>query len=53
MYWFGVAEASPEVVPLLADRPAKDGRVTTYVCERMTCRAPVVGVAGLLGALGA
>jgi uncharacterized protein len=49
----GLAEASPEVVPLLADRPLKDGRPTTYICERMTCQAPVVGVAGLIGALGA
>ncbi len=44
--------ASPEIVPLLADRPVKDGRATVYVCERMTCEAPVVGVAGLIGALG-
>ncbi len=44
--------ASPEVVPLLADRPVKDGRTTIYVCERMTCQAPVVGVAGLIGAMG-
>jgi uncharacterized protein len=49
----GLAEAPPEVVPLLADRPARDGRATTYICERMTCQAPVVGVAGLLRALGA
>jgi uncharacterized protein YyaL (SSP411 family) len=49
----GVAEASAEVVPLLADRPVKDGRATVYICERMTCQAPVVGVAGLIGALGA
>jgi uncharacterized protein len=49
----GLAEAPPEVVPLLADRPVRDGRATTYICERMTCQAPVVGVAGLIGALGA
>jgi uncharacterized protein YyaL (SSP411 family) len=49
----GAAEASPEVVPLLADRPVKDSRATVYICERMTCQAPVVGVAGLMGALGA
>ena len=35
------------LVPLLADRPALEGRVTTYICERFACRAPVVGVAGL------
>ncbi len=45
--------ASAEAVPLLAERPIKDGRATIYVCERMTCQAPVVGVAGLMGALGA
>ncbi len=48
----GQSEASPDLIPLLADRPARDGRATVYVCERMTCRAPVVGVAGLLGAIG-
>jgi uncharacterized protein YyaL (SSP411 family) len=36
-----------ELVPLLADRPARDGRVTTYICERFACREPVVGVNGL------
>jgi uncharacterized protein YyaL (SSP411 family) len=45
--------ASAEVVPLLADRPVRDGRTTVYICEQMTCAAPVVGVAGLIGALGA
>ena len=44
--------ASSELVPLLADRPVRDNRTTIYVCENMTCAAPVVGVAGLLGALG-
>jgi hypothetical protein len=45
--------ASGSIVPLLANRPVKDGRATVYVCENMTCQAPVVGVAGLIGALGA
>ncbi len=49
----GAAETPPGDVPLLADRPVKDGRATVYICERMTCQAPVVGVAGLMGALGA
>jgi uncharacterized protein YyaL (SSP411 family) len=40
------------IVPLLADRPARHGRATTYICERFTCREPVVGVAGLEAALG-
>jgi hypothetical protein len=47
----GTLGAIPTEVGLLADRPMKDGRVTIYVCEKMTCKAPVVGVAGLLGVL--
>ena len=38
-------------VALLADRTARDGRTTTYVCERFACRAPVVGVGALESAL--
>ncbi|MFL5590005.1 MAG: thioredoxin domain-containing protein [Ktedonobacteraceae bacterium] len=30
-----------QAVPLLADRPLKDGKATAYVCENFTCRAPV------------
>ena len=36
-----------EFVPLLADRPARDGQVTTYVCENFACQAPLVGVESL------
>ncbi len=39
-------------VPLLADRPAREGRTTVYVCENMTCGAPLVGVEALADALG-
>ncbi|HZW33334.1 MAG TPA: thioredoxin domain-containing protein, partial [Isosphaeraceae bacterium] len=39
-------------VPLLADRPPRDGRTTTYICEHFACREPVVGVAGVEAALG-
>jgi uncharacterized protein YyaL (SSP411 family) len=46
------AGVSESLVPLLADRPVKDERATVYVCENRTCQAPVVGVAGLMGALG-
>ena len=53
-----VAPATPEqagrlaaTVPLLADRPARDGQTTTYLCERFACRAPVVGVDALKEAL--
>ena len=28
------------LTPLLADRPALDGRATAYVCERFVCQAP-------------
>jgi uncharacterized protein YyaL (SSP411 family) len=35
------------LVPLLKDRPARDGKVTTYICEHFACQAPVVGVEAL------
>jgi uncharacterized protein YyaL (SSP411 family) len=38
-------EASP--VPLLADRPALDGRATVYVCQNFACRMPVTEPAAL------
>jgi uncharacterized protein len=40
------------LVPLLADRPARAGRATTYICAHFSCQEPVVGVAGLEAALG-
>ncbi len=53
-----VAPATPEQaarlagkVPLLADRPSRENRTTTYVCEGSTCQAPVVGLAGVQAAL--
>jgi uncharacterized protein YyaL (SSP411 family) len=30
-----------ELIALLADRPAKDGKATAYVCQNFTCQAPV------------
>ena len=39
-------------VPLLADRPPRDGRTTTYICEHFACQAPVLGVDGVEAALG-
>jgi uncharacterized protein YyaL (SSP411 family) len=45
------ATALSTKMPLLADRPLKAGRTTTYVCEHFTCREPVVGVAGVEAAL--
>jgi uncharacterized protein len=41
-----------EKVPLLADRPARGGKTTTYICEHFTCQEPVVGVEGVEEALG-
>jgi uncharacterized protein YyaL (SSP411 family) len=46
-----VSDELSKLVPLLADRPSKDGRVTTYICEHFTCQAPVVGVEALREAL--
>jgi uncharacterized protein YyaL (SSP411 family) len=40
-------------VPLLAERPAREGKVTVYVCENMTCREPAVGLDALNAALDA
>jgi uncharacterized protein YyaL (SSP411 family) len=39
-------------VPLLADRPPRDGRTTTYICENFACQEPVIGVEGVEGAFG-
>jgi uncharacterized protein YyaL (SSP411 family) len=53
-----VAPATPEQaavlapkIPLLTDRPARDGRTTTYICEHFSCLEPVAGVAGVEAAL--
>ncbi|HWE39703.1 MAG TPA: thioredoxin domain-containing protein [Isosphaeraceae bacterium] len=46
-----VATLSP-LVPLVANRPALDSLVTTYICEHFACSAPVVGVEGVESALG-
>jgi uncharacterized protein YyaL (SSP411 family) len=40
-----------EIVPLLADRPARDGRATVYICENFACQQPVLGVDGVNAAL--
>jgi uncharacterized protein len=47
------APALATLVPLLADRPAVEGRTTTYICEHFACQAPVVGVEGVEAALAA
>jgi len=53
-----VAPATPEQtarladrLPLLAGRPLRENRTTTYICERSTCQAPIVGLAGVQAAL--
>ena len=46
------ALALADRMPLLADRPARDNRTTTYLCENFTCQQPVVGVDNLITALG-
>ncbi len=33
--------AAAQMVPLLADRPLKDGLPSAYVCQNFTCQAPV------------
>jgi uncharacterized protein YyaL (SSP411 family) len=38
-------------VPLLHDRPLRDGRATAYVCRNFACRAPVVEPADLAAQL--
>jgi uncharacterized protein YyaL (SSP411 family) len=30
-----------QTIPLLADRPLKDGKATAYVCQNFACLAPV------------
>ncbi len=46
------AAALAALVPMLADRPARDNRTTTYICENYACQEPVVGVEGVITALG-
>ena len=45
--------AAAGALPILTNRPARDDRATTYICEHSTCREPVVGVRGLEDALAA
>ena len=43
--------ATPELIPLLANRPQINGATTAYVCERFVCRQPVNTVDGLAALL--
>ncbi len=49
----GVSERQADLVPLLKGRQARDGRVTTYICERFACQAPETGVEALRAAIWA
>ncbi len=44
-------EAAQQSIPLLADRPLKDGQPCVYVCQNFTCQAPVTTPEALLAAL--
>jgi uncharacterized protein len=37
-----IAVGENDIVPLLRDRPRRDGRATAYVCRAFTCEQPVV-----------
>ncbi len=34
-------KAAAEMIPLLQDRPQRDGRATAYVCQQFACKEPV------------
>jgi len=38
-------------LPLLKDRTAQDGRVTTYICENFACQVPIIGSEGISSSL--
>jgi uncharacterized protein len=44
--------ASAQAVPLLVDRPERDGSSTAYVCQRFMCRLPVTTAAELHASFG-
>ena len=53
-----VAPATPDQasslagrIPLLAERTARDDKVTTYICEHYACQEPIVGPEKLAQAL--
>ncbi len=45
-------EEATRLVPLLADRPMRDGRATAYVCENYACQSPTTEAAELARQLG-
>jgi uncharacterized protein YyaL (SSP411 family) len=46
-----LAAGTSGVVPLLDERPLRDGRATAYVCRNFACRAPVTEPADLAAQL--
>jgi uncharacterized protein len=46
-----VGEPDAPGVPLLADRPTRDGRPAAYVCRGFVCAAPVTDVSALSAAM--
>jgi len=46
-----VAAGKPGAVPLLDERPLRDGHATAYVCRNFACRAPVTEPADLAAQL--
>ena len=46
-----VAAGTGDRVPLLAGKTAKDGQVTTYLCQDFACQEPFVGPESLESAL--
>jgi uncharacterized protein YyaL (SSP411 family) len=46
-----VGEPDAPGVPLLADRPVRDGRPAAYVCRNSVCAAPVTDVSALSAAM--
>ena len=50
--WAVAAGMETEDVPLLANRPLKDGQPTAYVCERFVCQQPVTSPEALAEQLG-
>jgi uncharacterized protein len=45
-------EEDGRLIPLLADRPTRDGRATAYVCEGYACQNPTTAPEGLAQQLG-
>ena len=45
-------EEDAGLIPLLADRPTRDGRATAYVCEGYACQNPTTDPEGLARQLG-